>query len=116
MRRGVCANRDRRRHAGAKEEILRGFVIAEGADGVAAEFGVFGDEGGLVGFGVELALCHAAPKARAIARQGRATKDRFLTHFALLLQSAGVEFLPSEWVSLGFVPFRHDAVDATAAE
>jgi hypothetical protein len=39
--------------AGAEEEVLRGFVAAEGADGVAAEFGVFGDEGGLVGFGVE---------------------------------------------------------------
>ena len=33
---------------GAEEEILRGFVTAESTDGVAAEFGVFGDEGGLV--------------------------------------------------------------------
>ena len=39
--------------AGAEEEVLRGFVIAKGADGVAAKFGVFGDEGGLVGFGIE---------------------------------------------------------------
>ena len=51
-----------RNDARAEEEVLCGLVAAERADGVSAEFGVFGDEGGLVCFGAQSATRLFHPK------------------------------------------------------
>ena len=48
--------------AGAEEQGLRFGIAAEGANGIAAQFGIFGDEGGLMGFGVKDAKGMLSPQ------------------------------------------------------